>query len=107
MFVIWAMIALMIVAMLCFALMPLAAKFDAAHPELTFGPLYPAVICPHCRVKGQVRIKERKVNGGISGAKAAGAVLTGGASVLVTGLSKKSEGVSEAHCGNCQVSWRL
>jgi len=33
-----------------------------------------------------------------------GAVLTGGLSLLATGLSRK-ERVTEAQCGNCRVKW--
>ena len=43
---------------------------------------------------------------GISGGKATGAVLTGGLSLLATGLSRK-EMVREAYCYNCKMTWQL
>lgn len=67
-----------------------------------YGPVNPLIVCPHCQEKGSVRIKYTKQKKGISGAKATGAVLTGGWSLLATGLSKK-EAVTQAHCGNCKV----
>jgi transcription elongation factor Elf1 len=62
--------------------------------------------CPHCHVKGRVTTRQIKVKRGISGGKATGAVLTAGFSILATGLSRK-EMVTEAHCGNCGVTWRI
>jgi hypothetical protein len=41
---------------------------------------------------------------GISGGKATGAILTGGLSLLATGLSRK-ERLTEAHCDNCGSTW--
>jgi predicted RNA-binding Zn-ribbon protein involved in translation (DUF1610 family) len=64
------------------------------------------IVCPHCQVTGQVATRQVRIKQGVSGAKATGAVLTGGLSVLATGLSKK-EVVTEAHCYNCRVVWAL
>ena len=72
--------------------------------DAAYGPLNEHVICPHCHKGGHVRIKARSTKTGISGAKATGAVLTGGASVLVTGLSKKDL-LNHATCANCSVTW--
>jgi len=47
---------------------------------------------------------ERKT--GISGGKAAGAVITGGWSILATGLSRK-EKMTEAFCDKCLSTWYL
>jgi hypothetical protein len=66
----------------------------------------PEIICPQCRVKGYVTTSHVKKKSGISGAKATGAVLTGGLSVFATGLSRK-EGVTEAHCTNCGSTWHF
>lgn len=62
------------------------------------------MICPHCQKKGGVNTTSiiRKV--GVSGGKATAAVLTGGVSLLATGLSRK-EPATRAHCGNCGASW--
>jgi hypothetical protein len=44
------------------------------------------------------------VKAGISGGKATGAILTGGLSLLATGLSRK-HAATEANCGNCGSRW--
>lgn len=69
-----------------------------------YGQLYNQIICPHCGLKGVVRTKQITKKHGISGAKATGAILTGGFSLLATGLSKK-ENITEAHCTNCNQTW--
>jgi hypothetical protein len=71
---------------------------------MVHGFVNPALICPHCQTKGQVRTKLVKHKMGISGGKATAAVLTGGFSVLATGLSRKEE-FTEACCGNCGSKW--
>jgi hypothetical protein len=63
------------------------------------------IICPHCQEKGYVTTRLIEVKRGVSGAKATGAVLTGGISLLATGLSRK-EWVTQAHCSNCAQSWQ-
>ena len=47
-----------------------------------------------------VLTKHVEIKKGISGAKATGAILTAGVSLLATGLSRK-EGQTQAHCENC------
>lgn len=69
-----------------------------------FGYTSPAMVCPHCQTKGQVRTKKVTQKKGISGGKATGAVLTGGISVLATGLSRK-EDATQAHCDKCNSTW--
>jgi transcription elongation factor Elf1 len=64
-----------------------------------------AIICPHCQTQGSVTTKLVKVKKGISGGKAAGAVLTAGFSVFATGLSRKEQ-IVELRCGNCRMRWR-
>jgi hypothetical protein len=71
-----------------------------------WGRLRPQVICPHCQTRGTVRMKSVRTKTGISGGKATAAVLTGGVSLLATGLSRK-ESVTVAHCDFCSVTWRL
>jgi uncharacterized paraquat-inducible protein A len=70
----------------------------------TWGPQNPALVCPHCQTKGRVRVKAVQRKKGISGAKATGALLTGGVSMLATGLSRK-EGSTQAHCDRCNSTW--
>jgi len=62
------------------------------------------IICPQCQVAGQVSTKQIKEKVGVSGGKATAAVITTGASVLVTGLSRKKK-VTRAHCANCGSDW--
>jgi hypothetical protein len=62
------------------------------------------MICPHCQVKGQTRTKIVENKRGVSGGKATAAILTGGISLLATGLSRKEE-ATQARCGNCSNLW--
>lgn len=74
-------------------------------PEIdTNGVINELMICPHCQQKGYVRTKPIIQKKGISGGKATAAVLTGGASVLLTGLSRK-EANTQAHCDYCGQTW--
>jgi hypothetical protein len=68
------------------------------------GPLNPALVCPHCQSKGCVRVKAVTQKVGVSGGKATAAILTGGLSMLATGLSRKQD-FTQAHCQNCESSW--
>lgn len=70
----------------------------------TFGELNAAMICPHCQTKGFIRTKKIEKKGGVSGSKAAGAVVTGGLSVLVTGLSSVDT-LTQSHCDQCGNTW--
>jgi hypothetical protein len=81
------------------AAISLASTLTAAH-----GQLKPMMLCPHCQEKGQVRTQPVKRKKGLSGGKATAALLTGGLSLLATGLSRK-ELTTEAFCGNCTNSW--
>jgi hypothetical protein len=65
-----------------------------------------AMICPHCQTSGPVHTRRVTKKRGISGAKATGALLTGGVSILATGLSAK-EASTEAFCGNCRNTWSI
>jgi hypothetical protein len=68
------------------------------------GAKNPQVVCPHCQTKGTVRVKPVVQKRGISGGKAAAALLSGGTSLLVTGLSRK-ENATQARCDHCNCSW--
>lgn len=70
------------------------------------GSPNPAFLCPHCQERGKVHTKSVTKKAGISGGKATGAILTGGVSLLATGLSRK-ESNTEAHCRNCKVTWSI
>lgn len=66
----------------------------------------PEVVCPHCQHRGKVETRSTDRKRGISGSKATGALLTGGISLLATGLSRH-EWVTQAYCDNCQITWDL
>ena len=72
--------------------------------DVQWGTVRPAMICPHCQTKGQVHTKSVKRKKGISGGKVMGGLLTGGISLLATGLSRK-EKLTQAHCSNCNSTW--
>jgi hypothetical protein len=69
-----------------------------------WGTINSELICPHCQTKGKVHAKPVKIKKGVSGAKATGAILTGGLSLLATGLSRK-EDTTQEHCENCNSTW--
>lgn len=62
------------------------------------------IICPHCQVKGQVSTRKVTRKTGVSGGKAAAAIVTGGWSLLATGISRK-EDQTECRCGKCKSVW--
>jgi len=64
------------------------------------------IVCPHCGNRGCVATKRAKAKKGISGAKATGAILTVGLSILATGLSRK-EWVTDAKCKHCGSEWQF
>ena len=72
--------------------------------NLLHGLINSEMICPHCQEKGNVRTKPVDRKKGISGAKATGAILTAGVSILATGLSRK-ERLTQAYCENCGNTW--
>ncbi|HEY5041386.1 MAG TPA: hypothetical protein VIK53_05230 [Verrucomicrobiae bacterium] len=72
--------------------------------SMMFGNPSPEIICPHCQTRGNVRTKPVRRKKGVSGGKATAALLTGGISLLATGLSRK-EHVTEAFCLNCKSRW--
>jgi len=74
------------------------------HEGKAWGVKKPEYICPHCQEKGCVYTSQANRKRGISGAKATGAILTGGISILATGLSRK-EHLTQAHCVNCDSTW--
>lgn len=81
---------------------------EAAIAEAREARLNPTgqIICPHCHVKGKVALKAVDRKKGISGGKATGALLTGGISLVFTGLSRY-ETETEATCGNCRAAWHF
>jgi hypothetical protein len=78
----------------------------ARQAELQRGMLRPQIICPQCQERGQVRCKAVTNKEGVSGGKATAALLTGGVSMLATGLSRM-EAATQATCDNCQSVWQF
>lgn len=78
-------------------------NMDSVEGAVDFGAS-PHLICPHCHTKGRVKTRKEYKATGISGAKASGAVITGGLSVFLTGLSRKEFKVV-ATCGACKSKW--
>jgi len=74
--------------------------------DRAFGPINPALVCPHCQTKGSVRTQQANRKKGVSGGKAAAAVLTLGWSLLATGLSRK-ETVTACTCDQCHSQWEF
>jgi len=72
--------------------------------EIQYGTVNTAMMCPHCKVTGNVHTKSVTQKKGISGAKATASILTGGLSLLAVGLSRK-EDTTQAHCDNCNNTW--
>jgi hypothetical protein len=70
------------------------------------GQVNPALICPHCQQRGAVRTRPVDQKSGLSGGKATAALLTGGVSLVATGLSN-SERRTESWCGSCRSTWRF
>jgi hypothetical protein len=68
------------------------------------GPLNPKLVCPHCQTIGEIRTRSITQKKGVSGAKATGALLTAGFSILATGLSRKEQ-CTQAHCCACDSTW--
>ncbi len=85
------------------------AWFESSFPAPQVAPVAvprgtAAMVCPHCGATGTVVTKHVKQKKGVSGGKATAAVLTGGVSILATGLSRK-ESATRASCRNCGNTW--
>jgi hypothetical protein len=64
------------------------------------------VNCPHCQGIGTVIVEKVKKKKGVSPGKVAGALFTGGISLVGTGLAKK-EVVNQLTCTACGISWEI
>ena len=69
------------------------------------GTPNPYIVCPFCTAQGYCRTKTIDVKQGISGAKATGAILTGGVSLFATGLSRKPVKQTQITCCYCTTAW--
>ena len=59
---------------------------------------------PIARRREKSELKSVVQKKGVSGGKATAAILTGGVSMLVTGLSRE-ETLTQAYCGHCSNQW--
>lgn len=98
------MLALSIFLVGVYAIYLILRRQRMENPDVRWGYLNHAIICPHCGSRGVVRTRSVQQKRGISGAKATGAILTGGVSLLATGLSRK-ENATAAHCDHCGSDW--
>jgi hypothetical protein len=64
------------------------------------------IVCPQCHERGCVTTAKVVEKAGIHGGKATAALLTGGVSMLATGLSNEL-GKTQATCSNCGSTWRF
>ncbi len=80
-----------------------AVFLGSALPPTGLG-LKPNVVCKFCNTAGQVWVTLAERKRGVSGGKATGAILTGGLSLFLTGLSR-NETVSRLNCKNCGMNW--
>ena len=98
-------IAIVLIVIIVISVVILSALDSATTlPPADFGQSNPMMICPHCSEKGKTKTKIISTKKGVSGGKATAAVLTGGVSLLATGLSRK-EASTQAHCTNCNNTW--
>lgn len=74
--------------------------------SVLLGKLHSKIICPHCQRAGGVHVKYVSRRSGISGTKAALALLSGGLSLIPIGLSRR-ENASQAYCMKCRARWDL
>lgn len=81
-----------------------AARATEFAQTAKWGALNAQMHCPHCQTRGKIHTMRITTKKGISGAKATGALLTGGISMLATGLSRKEQ-CTQAHCDACGSTW--
>ena len=79
---------------------------EMEHNSALWGEQNHAITCAQCQKRGYVWTKQIKRKKGVSGGKATGALLTGGISLFLTGLSRK-EIITQAHCTYCNSTWEF
>lgn len=80
------------------------ALLEALKVPIDYGFVSAEIVCPMCHKGGQVHTETVTEKDGIDGGKATAGVLTGGVSLLFTGLSRKKV-KTQAHCDNCGSTW--
>jgi hypothetical protein len=80
---------LFVLALVAFAVWQTGFSPDAQQKRDDRSEQQSRLVCPHCQTAGSVTARVVTRKKGVSGGKATGAVLTGGVSMLATGLSRK------------------
>lgn len=93
-----------VLVLILFVCLPILVLVLSRTKAQRFGPVNPAMKCPHCETKGSIRTKRVSRAKGVSGGKATAALLTGGVSILAAGLSRREKS-TQAYCGNCRNLW--
>ena len=75
--------------------------------DLTSGTLNAALVCPHCKIKGQIHIKIVKLKRGDPMVKVTLALVTLGLSSLLHALAVPKDRKTRAHCDNCHMTWYM
>ena len=92
----WGIIAVAVALFVWFYNSP-DAKAGREAARLREAERQAQIVCPHCQVPGHVTRTLAQRKQGVSGGKATGAIVTGGASLFLTGLSRKQL-VTEMTC---------
>jgi len=93
-------------AVIAFVILCIFGKFGGTSGHELKAKHDAQIVCPQCQGRGRVTTATVRLKKGISGGKATGAILTGGLSLLATGLSRK-ENMTEAQCSNCGSVWHF
>lgn len=101
-----AIVSSILVVLIVIGIVVEANRSPEQKATIAWGSVNGAIVCPHCETRGRVRTKRVERKRGISGGKATGAILTGGLSLLATGLSRK-EHPTQAHCDHCGSTWEF
>jgi hypothetical protein len=104
----WVMIVMFTLGLSVFAhtvYVAYKAETPDGRQERLHGPVNSAMVCPHCHA-GPVRTRDCNSKEGVNGDKVTAALLTGGVSMLFTGLSRNVNRTA-ARCENCKNSWRF
>lgn len=93
-----------VLALIAFAIWSSTSSPSAVSQKEEAKKRQAQLVCPHCQSVGTVTSRAVVRKQGVSGGKATGAVMTGGASLFATGLSRKGT-VTRMTCSNCGTDW--
>jgi hypothetical protein len=106
---IFVIAGLPLAGLFCFVGMIVKASSEEIEREekaLVKRQLDAKIICRQCQERGYVTTQQVMERAGIHGGKATAAILTGGVSMLATGLSNEV-GRTQTTCSNCGSTWRF